>query len=77
MPAVTGERKKHARWLLSSLSWLSLFPFLALQIADIATTHYALASRDLGSRSSDGVLAGQPWWLLKLMVVGLIRLATP
>jgi hypothetical protein len=52
-------------------------PFLALQIADIAITHYALASRDLGSRSSDGVLAGQPWWLLKLMVVGLIRLATP
>jgi uncharacterized protein DUF5658 len=55
--------------------------FLALQIADIVTTNYALAVP--GIWEANPLMAflqsklGAAWWVPKLVVVGFICLATP
>ena len=68
-------------WPASPLSWSLPILFLALQIADIVTTNYALAVP--GIWEANPLMAflqaklGAAWWLPKLVVVGFICLATP
>jgi hypothetical protein len=76
-----GRQEGQPGWLASPLSWSLPTLFLALQLADIVTTNYALAVP--GIWEANPLMAffqaklGAAWWLPKLVVVGFICLATP
>jgi hypothetical protein len=75
------RQERHGSWLAWPLSWALLILFLALQIADIVTTNYALAVP--GIWEANPLMAfsqaklGAAWWLPKLVVVGFTCLWTP
>jgi Domain of unknown function (DUF5658) len=76
--ATVGRR---GRWPMTRPSWLLLILLGILQVADIVTTNYALATR--GVWEANPLVAswqahlGAAWWLPKLAIVGLVCFATP